>query len=1364
VCLGASVSHAQPDPYKFKRIDINHGLSHNHVSSILKDENGFLWIGTNSGLNRFDGYSIKTFLNNERDSTTIAANSVSKLFRLPDKRIGVLTSGGLSIYNSYLEKFDANISTFYKRYRIPSGNIRDVIHDKHGHFWFLHSTSGLIRFDPSTGTVRHYRHAPGDTLTMASDVVSSFGQDSKGNRWILHSNGILEKIAMDENVFHVEKRKYDLHRQNKGILLNYQMYIDSDDDIWIYNQGQGVQFYDSKQDKFSHIHKDSPRTFLNNNLVGGVVQDNNGLIWIGTDHGGLNILDKKDFSVTHVLHRDEDEKSLAQNTITTMYKDDEGIIWIGSYKKGISYYHESIIRFPLYKHYPLSTSGLPYGDVNRFVEDDKNNLWIGTNGGGLLYYDRKTGRYKQFRHDPENENSLSSDVIVSLCLDHKNILWIGTYNGGLNSFDGKNFMRYTHDPADPASIGDENVWEVFEDSHQRLWIGTLSAGVDLLNRQTGEFAHYRSNDQNSVHSTYIAAITEDKEGNLWFGTSNGIDVLSRETGRFTHYENDKNDPESLSNNNVLDIIEDKKGRIWIGTIGGLNLFDQKSKIFRTFLDGDEPAHNTVLTILEDNTGNLWMGTPDGLSHMILNDTTDTLQVRFENFTEADGLQGKQFNENAAYKTESGEMIFGGANGFNIFKPEQLANAPFNPQVVLSDLQLYNRSVQPGEEIDGQVILPVSITVIKSITLPSTQNVFSLQFAALNYFHPEKNKYQYRLEGFNDQWLAADARSRTVTFTNIDPGTYTFRVRASNYDGLWNDEGLSLTITVLPPFYKTKIAFVLYILIVITCLLVTRKLIQKREKLKFAYEQERREALRVHEMDMMKLKFFTNVSHEFRTPLTLILTPMEKLIRQEKEPHYLNQFTLIQRNAKRLLNLVNQLLDFRKLEVQEIPFAPSEGDIIKFIGETVYSFSDLSEKKHIRFDFHTSLSSLETVFDQDKLEKVLFNLLSNAFKFTPENGSVIVDVNLAEEKPEGKWIRISVKDTGIGIASDKQEKIFERFFQNELPTSMVNQGSGIGLSITKEFVRIHGGTIDVESEPGKGTCFTVHLPIVEINAHNIQASQTSVMKPEGPGQEFTGPMEHANSRKPVLLLVEDNEDFRFYLKDNFKLDYTIIEARNGIEGWNQTLAHSPDLIISDVMMPEMNGIDLCRKIKSDNRFSHIPIILLTARTAEEQKLEGYETGADDYVTKPFNFEILASRIHNLIALRKKLHQSFPKQFDIHASEVNITSLDEKLISRAIRCVEENVSNADFSVEDLSHELGISRAHFYKKILALTGKSPLEFIRAIRLQRAAQLLEKSQLTVAEIAYQVGFNNPKYFARYFREEYHMLPSAFAASKRKS
>ena len=878
--------------------------------------------------------------------------------------------------------------------------------------------------------------------------------------------------------------------------------------------------------------------------------------------------------------------------------------------------------------------------------------------------------------------------------------------------------------------------------------------MDVLDSSGKKIRNYNTSKAGSIHANYVTVFMEDRQGRIWIGTGYGIDVYDKSTGKFRHYITQAGNDGSLSNNSILSIIQDSHDRIWIGTHGGLNLFDSTTDRFKAYTTAHGLPHNSILTIVEDDDSDLWISTPNGISNLKFSKSSDSTRFEAFNFDQFDGLQGQQFNENAALRTKKGEIVFGGSNGFNLFDPNSIPENKAVPPLVITQIEVLNQAIQPNVAYDGRTILTKALPFTESIELRHIDNVFSIEFAVLSFNHPEKSQYKYMLEGFDKKWISTTAEHRKVTYTNLDPGTYQFRVIAANNDGVWNEQGINLTITVLPPFWKTKMAVAFYVLFIAGALFLTRKLIQERERMKYAIEQERREAQRMHELDMMKIKFFTNVSHEFRTPLTLILTPIERMLRKPEEPVQPGQYELIYRNAKRLLNLVNQLLDFRKLEVQEVRFNPSEGDIISFVRETVLSFSDLSEKKAIPLGFHSDLEHLECVFDQDKLEKIIFNLLSNAFKFTSEGGEVSVKVSL----PESSLLELRVTDTGIGIPEDKQEKIFERFFQNELPRSMVNQGSGIGLSITKEFVKAHNGKISVESQPGKGSSFVVTIPVTRLNSQNKKIGHSTSVESD---QEQFVALE--NGKTSTVLLVEDNEDFRFYLKDNLGLQYRIIEAHDGKEGWEKFVAHSPDLVVSDIIMPGMNGIELCRKIKGDQRFSHTPVILLTGRTAEEQKLEGFESGAEDYITKPFNFEILLSRIKNLIQ-RESLQREVNPYLNVRASDVQITSLDEQLIAKAVSVVESRLSDPDFTVEELSRELGMSRVHLYKKLQGLTGKSPIEFIRSLRLQHAAQLLEKSQLTVSEIAYKVGFNNPKYFARYFKEEYKVLPSVYSSSRRKS
>lgn len=1363
VCLFALAADglvAQTEQFRFKQLDLKDGLSHPDVWTIYKDSRGFVWFGTALGLNRFDGYTIKSFVNDPHDTTSLPGDGVYRIFETPDRMLAMSTSAGLTLFDPERETFKRHLQPFFDKYG-TSKHLFKIVPDTDGSYWFVEPDK-LINYHPKKAGYVVIRNNRAEPLSIHSEEITDFCIDRNRNHWLIHTDGIVEKIELDNQHGVVVQRVSLLHDLDKSLQASYRILADAQGDLWFCALGvnKGVYFYDIKEQKLERVAVGTASRSLNTNFVSGLVIDVNGLTWIGTDHGGINILDKKKNSLQSILHKDGDHTSLPSNSISCLYQDDQGIIWIGVYKRGVSYYHPNIYQFDIYKHYATDPSSLPFEDVNRFEEDSKGNLWIGTNGGGLLYFDRQKGIFKQYLNEPDNKNSLSGNVIVSLCLDVDDNLWIGTYKEGLNKFDGKKFTRFSNIPGDTTSLPSLNIWEIFEDSKGRIWIGTLDAGAALFDKKSGKFHRLKTWGPNALQSTTIEAINEDRHGNIWFGTIAGIDVLSEKEKTFTHYEY-STQPNSLSNNSILDIMRDSRGRLWIGTFNGLNLFDESINGFTTFKENRR--RNAVLSIQEDNTGNIWMSTLNGLSKLTLAD--GSLQgVSVKHYTELDGLQGRQFNSNAGFKTRRGELVFGGPTGFNIFKGNQQGRDFLIDKVVFSELELYEKPVGIGEKIDGVVVLNKSISETQEIILPPNKNFFSLKISALNYFNPERDQYIYLLEGLKEDWLPVDAKNHEVVFNTLNPGKYVLRVRAANSDGIPSKNDAVLSITIQPPFWKTKTAFILYGFFVIGILIVTRKVIQQREQMKFSMEQERREMQRIHELDMMKVKFFTNVSHEFRTPLTLILTPIERLIKKSKDPEQLAQFELVHRNGKRLMNLVNQLLDFKKLEVHEIKFNPTKGDVIAFVKDIVLSFSDLSEKKNITLSFDSVVSCHETLFDHDKLEKILFNLLGNAFKFTLENGSVTVKLEHLFEVGE-QWLQIAISDNGIGIPKDKLDKIFEPFFQTDVPKSIVNQGSGIGLAITKEFVKIHGGRIEVNSEVGVGSSFKVILPLREMpllqTPDSIEDLESLV--PNDTAGDTSPEKLAGKTRKKSLLLIEDNEDFRFYLRDNLKFLYTIHEAGNGIDGWNLVLSLQPDLIVSDIMMPQMNGIELCTKIKSDERVSHIPVILLTARNSEEQRIEGFKTGADDYITKPFNFEVLEARINNLLSQREKSQKTFRKTLDIKSSELQITPLDVKFMERAVKVVEANISSPSFSIEDMGMELGISRAYVFKKILALSGKTPLEFIRTIRLQHAAQLLERSQLSVREIAYKVGFNTPKYFTKYFKEQYNMLPSDYAASKKK-
>ena len=1360
---------AQSNQFQFSHLDINNGLSHNDVTCIFKDNTGFMWFGTLSGLNRYDGYNFRIFKHSAADTTSLDDDYIVSISEGPGNKLWIETRNGFNIYDPETEKFSHNIAGYLHSIAIPDRFISAIKKDRTGNFWFLHSSRGIFRYDPKTNRTTHLLHDARNTSSIHSDTVSDLAPDSHGYLWLTYRSGQLEQL--DPNSLKINYRSQIFNKLPSELNSSYRIYIDKQDDIWAYvpTYSAGVYFVDVKNKLFKHIDKGNDQFHLNTDVVSSVIQDDRDRMWIATDHGGVNLLNKRDFKIQYLLNREDDVKTIGQNSITLLYRDNTGIIWVGTYKKGVGYYHESIIKFPLYTHHlsdPVSDPlSLSFSDINSFAEDQAGNIWIATNGGGLVYFDRKKGAFRTYRHNAADNSSLANDVVVCLYIDHDQKLWIGTYFGGLDCFDGKNFRHYKHNDADPSSISEDRVCAITEDSRHHLLVGTLSAGFNLFDSKKQTFTHYIYNArENAIHSNYVSRILEDRRGNLWVVTSYGLDVLEKKTNSFIHYIHDPKNPYSLISNNTNNIMEDGEGLIWVSTREGISIFDYETGKFTNLNKQDGLPDNTIIDMQEYDQHNVWVSTPNGISDIVTDRTAHGLKFHFENYNETEGLQGREFTENSSLKTREGELLFGGGNGFNLFKPSNLRNNKNVPNLIFTNFEVFNQHVGVGEKINGRVILPVSITNLKTLTLKYNDNVFSLEFAALNYFNPDKVKYQYMMGGFDKRWIDADNNARKATYTNLDPGTYTFKVRATS-NHTWGNNELVLTINILPPFWKTTWAYLLYGLTIVGSLFYLRRRGIQKLRSQFSIEKEREEAHRMHELDLMKIKFFTNVSHEFRTPLSLIMAPVDKILKQISEPDIQRQLMLVNRNARRLLNLVNQLLDFRRMEYQELKLHEKNGDIIGFIKELAYAFTDIADQKDITFIFDSEAESFHTSFDHDKIERILFNLLSNAYKFTHEGGQVSVLLNLVTQTGSDKYLEIRVIDTGIGIAEDKRDKIFEPFFQNDIPGSMLNQGSGIGLSITKEFVKLHHGEIFVESEFNEGSCFTVLLPLRQLNKNlfmdtDLLLDHSSEFFMNGDVQKNGHHKDHKDGKKPTILLVEDNDDFRFYIKDNLKASFNIIEAENGKKGWQKALAQHPNLVVSDISMPEMNGNDLCLKIKSDKRTSHIPVILLTALSGEDQQLKSLETGATDYLTKPFNFEILQSKIRNILSQQEHMRKTYQKQVDVTPTEMHIDSPDEQFIKKVLILIDNNISNPNFSVEELSNEVFVSRYTLYKKILSMTGKTPNELVRSMRLKRAAQLLETGHLTISQICHKVGFKSQKYFVKSFKSEYSTIPSRYVES----
>lgn len=1354
--LLVNYAYSQQPSYQFSSLNVNNGLSHNQVNCIYKDPRGFMWFGTMSGLDRYDGYSFKIFRHNVADSNSLKDDYIMGIYPAPDNRLYIKTRSGDNIYDPVRERF-SDAFLWLKSKGLPADYMSSITQTG-STWWIAYTTKGLYKLD-STGRATKII-IPG----AANISVADLKKDAQNRLVILYTNGRIEKLDVNTNrIIYRNDRIIPLIERPPATL---RVFVDAQDDLWIYmpENDFGAIYLNPQKGTVKQL--SSRNGFLNNDIVNSIVQDDKNIIWIGTDHGGINLINKTDFSSRFLLNREEDPKSVAENAIYALYKDNFGIIWCGTYKRGISYFTENMLKFPLFKHNHADKQSLSYNDVNCFAEDKKGNIWIGTNGGGLIYYDRTSGTFTRFQHNPADDNSISKDVILSLYVDDHDNLWIGYYFGGMDYYNKGRITHYQHNDKNPNSLANKTVWKIYKDKRNNFWIGTLGGGLDRFDPTNSIFYHNNINQPASVHSNFISAFAEDKKGNLWVATAYGIDVLDNAKGIFVHYLNATH---QLSNDNVTTLLYDRNGHMWAGTRSGLNVFDEETQTFRSFTIKDGLPDNNIVCMLEDNEGHLWVSTSNGLSKITVKESPDGLSISCRNFDDKDGLQGKAFNVNAAFKLRSGELIFGGADGFNMFSPASLPQNVNKPAIVLTGLQLFNRTIDVNEKVRNRVILPASLSETKEIVLKYNENDFSIDFAALNFINTDKNQYAYKLKDFNKEWLTADGKTRRITYTNINPGTYTLLLKAANEDGYWNEEGISLKIRIKPPFWKTPLAYIIYVVLAVSVLLLLRRRVIKRAHTRFILQQERTEAQRMHELDMMKIKLFTNVSHEFRTPVSLILAPIEEIIQHTKDQEDKNKFQLIYRNAKRLLNLVNQLMDFRKMEMHELKLDPVHGDIAGFVKDVACSFTDLAERKQINFSYRSSCSQLYTSFDPDKIERILFNLLSNAFKFTPQGGTVSVEMNTTSTDDK-TWLEIKVKDTGIGIPPERHEKVFEQFFQSDMPGGFVNRGSGIGLAITKEFVKLNNGTITVESETNKGSCFTVKLPFepsaepapqtapvhissiapVERVRENILPAPVNSTKEKEPATE-----------KQTILLIEDNDDFRFYLKENLKDYFHIIEAADGGAGWQKTLSGHPDLVVSDINMPVMDGMELCRKIKHDNRTRHIPVILLTAMAGEEEQLKGLETGAADYMVKPFNFEIMLSRVRNLLARQAMVRHIIGTPET--AETGHVSSPNEKFLEKVLAIVEKNLSNAGFSVEELSRELCMNRVSVYRRIFSLTGQTPVEFIRTVRLKKAAQLLSKTEMNVTEVAYEVGFNNPKYFAKYFKMAYNMLPSAYLATMRK-
>lgn len=906
------------------------------------------------------------------------------------------------------------------------------------------------------------------------------------------------------------------------------------------------------------------------------------------------------------------------------------------------------------------------------------------------------------------------------------------------------------------ALASNNVWALVEDDKGRIWIASLGGGLQCLEPLSGTFETYTSNNSALLENNVTSLCWVD-DNTLFFGTaSQGVGTMDMRTREIKKIQG-QSDSMKLSNDAVNHVYKDSRGLVWIATREGLNVYDTRRHMFLDLFPVVEAKGNFIAAITEDQERNMWVSTSRKVIRVtVASDGKGSYLFDSRAYNSEDGLQNCDFNQRSIKTLHNGIIAIGGLYGVNIFAPDHIRYNKMLPNVMFTGLSLFDEAVKVGQSYGGRVLIEKELNDVENVEFDYKQNIFSVSFASDNYNLPEKTQYMYKLEGFNNDWLTLPVGVHNVTFTNLAPGKYVLRVKAINSDGYVGIKEATLGIVVNPPFWMSWWAYLLYAAGLVVVLFLARYRMLKREREKFHLQQIENEVAKNEEINNMKFRFFTNVSHELRTPLTLIISPLEGMLKETTDELQSTRLQLMYRNAQRLLHLVNQLLDFRKGEMSTHQLSLSEGDIISYVHSVCNSFLLMADKKHIQFSFFSGIDTFSMAFDADKVGKIVMNLLSNAFKFTPEGGRVTVMIEHVTGTPD--TLEIKIADTGIGISDVDKEHIFDRFYQADHKGVEETTGNGIGLSLVRDFVTLHEGEVKVFDNIGTGSVFVIQFPVKHVETQVQLPEETGMSVGDEEDREMKEEVREETGRKdfPLLLVVDDNEDFRIFMRYSLELQYRVKLAVNGNEAWEMMQEELPDLVISDVMMPQMDGNELCRLIKQDKRTAHIPVILLTARQNTEAKLEGLQTGADDYVTKPFNMTILVLRIRKLIEL-SRYHRVTQGMIDPAPSEIVITSLDEKLIEKAIKYVEDNMSRTELSVEELSRELGMSRVHLYKKLLQITGKTPIEFIRVIRLKRAAQLLRESQLHVSEVAFEVGFNNPKYFSRYFKDEFGVLPSVY-------
>jgi len=1328
--LSSTVNSQNFNKKTFEHVSENKG-SDLWVMSIIQDKMGYMWFGTFNGLEKYDGFDIVSYKYDFNDTTSISNSYISTLYE--DKE-GVLWVG--TYYG--LEKFDRTAATFshYTTNSFPSGfrsDLSNVVHaiqeDKYGVLW-IGTSNGLFKFNKNIGKFTCLRYDSTDPGSISHNIISAIYEDKEGSLWF-GTGGGLDKLDFQTGKFkHYWNDSHNLekHWANLSKYWINSIYGDNSGTIWMGTNGGLVEFNQKSGTFTNYIPNPNVKEVTKDNCITSICMDASGDLWLGTRHG-LYVFDikTKEFIASY-FHDDDDPESISGDEIFSVYFEESGTLWIGMFSGGINKIN---LRRNYFKRYLTDRTVLS-------LYNAKDTLFLNTSKGWSKF---DPLREKFIQHSFGKDKLIYKEVTGDF--------WFTDNKGGLYKKDKKGNFKYIYDIS--GKIFNKPGLTICK-GHEGYWIGTDQCGLYFFDPVT-----QRMREVNIIKQC-INIIYEDRFGLVWVaGWMGKLFCYNPKQDIVTELNSDPKISGSISGQRTRDIYEDKKGRLWFGTNVGLNRYDRQTKKFTHFTKENESVNYNIDAILEDDHGFLWLCTDKGISKF------DPEKNMFKNFY----FTGWVPSYDKSCKTSNGEMYFSGLRGLIRFHPDSVKANSFIPPIVITSFKKFDHP-SPLE---------------KKIQLPYNENFISFEFAALNFVDPEKNQYTYKMEGIDRDWIYSGTR-RYASYTNLPPGEYTFRIKGTNNDGVWNEKGISVSIIITPPWWKTSFAYVLYSLLTLSIIYFTWKMQVKRIKMSHEFEMSRFEAEKLHEMDEMKSRFFANISHEFRTPLTLILGPVKQIIntlKDEKLPFdktkVKEDLKVVHKNANRLLGLVNQLLDISKLESGNMKLQTSPQNIIPLLKALLQSFCSYAERKRISLKFNSTENEVIVYIDKDKIEKIITNVLSNALKFTPEGGLVEVAVTLKPPSvpplvkgETGGFAEISIRDTGIGIPKEKISKIFDRFYQVDGSVTREQEGTGIGLSLIKELVELHKGKIQVESEEGKVTTFKISIPLgkehlkpEEICEPVMEEDQVSILPEEtiytNDELKTTGPEIGflAEAGKQLLLIVEDNYDVRNYISNNLDKEYKILEAVDGEDGLKKSIDEMPDLIISDVMMPKMDGFKLCDKLKTDERTSHIPIILLTAKASNQDKIEGLETGADDYIIKPFDTEELKVRIKNLIEQRKRIHEHFKKKGLFEIDKSNITSIDKKFLSKAIDIINQNISDPVFGVETFAENLAVSRSLLYKKILSLTDETPRELIKRVRITKSAELIEKKFGNLSEIALEVGFDNPAYFSECFKKQFGVSPSQY-------